>query len=163
MDNTPAIASEPGDDINAPAIVIEAPICPAATVIANRIKAERERLAAEEKIERELADKRKALLVDGSDAQVDDCERRIDASRSAQVRILERIDLLAPQIANANEAHRAVELDALTASANKARESGEKLIREYEPHAEDRRDPHEARLHRTRDCRHKPEVAARRP
>ena len=118
----------PEDDINEVARH-EAPLCPEASSVAQRIAAERDKLTAEEVIERTLTTKRKTLLVEGSDGDVDECERAIDASRGAQVRILERIELLAPQVAQANERFRATELDAVAQRADRARQFGEKLIR----------------------------------
>ena len=107
----------------------EEPVGEAAEAIAKRIIAEQERLAAEEKIEASLTVERKRLLTAGTDAETDECERRIDASRSAQVRILERVDLLTAQLQEANQVERAARLDAIAARAETARLEGEKLIR----------------------------------
>jgi hypothetical protein len=116
-------------------IEIPVPIGPAAESIAARIRAEQIRLTDEERKELDLAEQRQRTLVEGTDAQMDKIELAIDASRSAQVRILERIDLLVPKLHEANAAAAAAELDAVAKRADRARKAGEQLIAEYSKHA----------------------------
>jgi len=108
----------------------ESPIGEIAESISKRIAAERDRLAAEEQIENSLTVERKRLLTAGTDAEMDEVERRIDASRAAQVRILERVDLLVAGMHAANRTELASRLDVTEASAHALREQGEKLIAE---------------------------------
>lgn len=119
---------EPNTDATAPAPTIE-PIGTVAESIAARIATERDRLAAEEKRELELTEDRKRLLTAGTDKEVDECERNIDASRSAQLRSQERIELLTAQLEQANAAAQKAELDAIEARDEAARLEGERLIR----------------------------------
>jgi hypothetical protein len=110
---------------------VPAPIGATAGAIHARITIERDRLQGEETIEAQLTIERKRLLVEGTDADIDEVERRIDTSRGAQVRILERVDLLRAQLIAANEQSESERLDAVAARGNRAREHGESLIREY--------------------------------
>lgn len=110
---------------------IPAPVGAAAGAIHARITIERDRLKGEEAIEAQLTIDRKRLLVEGTDADIDEIERRIDTSRGAQVRILERVDLLRGQLIAANEQEESNRLDGIAARGNRAREYGEALIREY--------------------------------
>lgn len=96
--------------------------------IAARIAVDRAKIAAEEAAEVNLAADRKRLLTEGSEAELDGVELAIDASRSAQVRMLERNDLLESQHAQALEKERDAELDAIAKTANAARVHGEQLI-----------------------------------
>lgn len=98
--------------------------------IAARIAVDRAKIAAEEAAEVNLAADRKRLLTEGSEAELDGVELAIDASRSAQVRMLERIDLLESQLAEAKEQEVAADLDAIAEAANAARAHGERLIRQ---------------------------------
>jgi hypothetical protein len=111
-----------------------APIGTVAEGIAARIATERERLAFEEKRERELTDDRKRLLTAGSDQDVDECERGIDASRSSQMRSLERLELLTAQLEDENRKARNAELDEIAANAEAARKRGvECITKKYPP------------------------------
>jgi len=98
--------------------------------IAARIAVDRAKIAAEEAAEVNLAADRKRLLTEGSEAELDGVELAIDASRSAQVRMLERIDLLESQLAEAKEQEASADLDAIAEAANAARLHGEQLIRQ---------------------------------
>lgn len=109
--------------------VIETPIGAIAEAIHQRILAEQQKLHVEEKSERDLTTKRIALLTEGSDAEVDGCELAIDQSRTAQLRSLERIELLAEQLRQANRAAETQRLDVIAAGAERARIEGEKIIR----------------------------------
>jgi hypothetical protein len=110
---------------------LPAPIGPTAQSIADRITAERARLSAEEATERELIARRKAILTDADDATIDEVELKIGSSRSKQLRLIERIDVLGQQLVAANKAAESASLDALAAKAGQARIVGESLIREY--------------------------------
>jgi hypothetical protein len=120
-------AAAPTQDL----VQFEAPIGPKAKAIADRIEAERTALAKAGAQELELRGKRQAALVSGTDTEINRIESDIEACLSVQSRIRERVDLLGAEVSKANEAHRGVELDAVTANAHRAREAGEKLIREY--------------------------------
>ena len=98
--------------------------------IAARIAVDRAKIAAEEAAEVNLAADRKRLLTEGSEAELDGVELAIDASRSAQVRMLERNDLLESQHAQALEKERDADLDNIAETANAARVHGEQLIRQ---------------------------------
>lgn len=113
--------------------VIEKPIGTIAETIHQRILAEQQKLHVEEKSERDLTTKRIALLTEGSDADVDTCELAIDLSRTAQLRSLERIELLAEQLKQANQVAENQRLDDITKSAERARERGEKIIANVYP------------------------------
>ena len=98
--------------------------------LAARIAVDRTKIAAEEAAEANLTDDRKRLLTEGSEAELDGVELAIDASRSAQVRMLERISLLESQHAQALEKERDADLDTIAETANAARVHGEQLIRQ---------------------------------
>jgi len=111
--------------------VIEKPIGVVAENIHARILAEQQKLHAEEQNERELTAKRISLLTEGSDKDVDTCELAIDQSRSAQLRCLERIELLAEQLKQANRKAESQRLDEVAAGAQRARERATSLLRKY--------------------------------
>jgi len=117
-------------DLDDREVEIEAPTCPTAEALATRITEQRKLLAAEEANERTLTVERKRLLTEGTDAETDEIERRIDASRTAQVRILERVDLLVAGMHEANRTELASRLDVTEANTHALREQGEKLIAE---------------------------------
>jgi hypothetical protein len=108
--------------------IIELPIGVIAEAIHQRILAEETRLHAEEKNERELTTKRIALLTEGTDSDVDATEVAIDQSRGTQIRSLERIELLAEQLKQANRTAETQRLDELTAIAERARAAGMKIL-----------------------------------
>lgn len=110
---------------------IPAPVGATAGAIHARITIERDRLKGEEAIEAQLTIDRKRLLVEGTDADIDDTERRIDSSRSVQVRILERVDLLRGQLIAANDAAETERLNDVAARGIRAKMYGEELIGEY--------------------------------
>jgi hypothetical protein len=101
--------------------------------IEQRIASENERLAAEDIVEKGLAVDRKRLLTQGSDQDVDAIENKIDQSRSTQVRILERIELLEGELAAAKENAAAAALDELAAKAQHMRERGVAIITKVYP------------------------------
>lgn len=104
--------------------------------IRTRIASERERLATEEANERQLMQDRLQPLEAGDDAALDDVERRISDSRAAQLRIQERIGLLTSRLTEADQREERARVEALRAQADKAREIGEREIREgYAVHA----------------------------
>lgn len=111
--------------------IIERPIGVIADGIHQRILAEQQKLHAEEKSERDLTTKRIALLTNGSDKDVDDCELAIDQSRNAQMRCLERIELLAEQLKLANRTAESQRLDEIAASAKRAHDRAASLLKKY--------------------------------
>jgi hypothetical protein len=113
--------------------VIERPIGVVAEAIHQRIVAEQQKLAAEELNEKNLTTQRIALLTDGSDVDVDTCEIKIDQSRSAQLRSLERIELLADQLKQANRAMEEQRFADLAAGAERARQRGVAIITKTYP------------------------------
>lgn len=116
--------------------VLPAPIGPVAEGIAARIATESGRLAAEEATERELITRRKATLADGGDAQLDAIENGIGASRSKQLRAIERIHILGEHLIRANADVKNQELDAIAARLDRAGDLYRALIiGEYQPHA----------------------------
>jgi len=104
------------------------PIGPVAEGIASRIATERDRLAAEEAAERDLIARRKSILANGDDAEIDKIENGIGTSRSKQLRMIERLDLLGEQLLKANADATSGELDAIAARAERTRQAGERLI-----------------------------------
>jgi hypothetical protein len=108
--------------------VIEKPIGAIAEAIHQRIIAEEAKLHAEEKNERELTTKRIALLTEGTDGDVDATELAIDQSRAAQMRCLERIELLAEQLKQANRRAETQRLDEVASTAERARQAGVKIL-----------------------------------
>lgn len=101
-----------------------------------RIASERERLAAEEARELQLMQDRLPPLEAGDDAALDAVERRIADSRTAQVRIQERIELLTSRLSDAEQRDERARVEALRDQAEKARQIGEREIREgYAVHA----------------------------
>jgi chromosome segregation ATPase len=110
---------------------IERPIGAVAEAIHQRILAEQKKLHAEENSERDLTTKRIALLTDGTDKDVDTCEAAIDQSRTSQLRCLERIELLAEQLKQANRKAESQRLDEIAAGAQRARDRGLVLLRKY--------------------------------
>jgi hypothetical protein len=115
---------------------LPAPIGHVASEIAIRIATERDRLAAEEATERELIARRKAMLADGGDAQLDEIENGIGTSRSKQLRAIERIHILGEHLVSANVEAENEKLNAIEARLDRAETRYKALIMgEYLPHA----------------------------
>jgi hypothetical protein len=116
---------------------LPAPIGPEAEAEAARIADDRKLLAAEEANERELIELRKSRLADADDAEIDDIELKIGASRSKQLRIIERIEVRSQRLIDANAKVRQSLIDDLITRGEAARELGEKVLRtEYAKAAE---------------------------
>ena len=104
--------------------------------IRTRIASERERLKAEEARELQFMQDRLPPLESGDDAALDAVEQSISDSRTAQLRIQERIELLTARLSDAEQRDERDRIAALRARAEKAREIGEREIREvYAVHA----------------------------
>lgn len=104
--------------------------------IETRIGAERERLASEERNEVALTESRLAPLEAGDDAELDKVERKIDESRSQQLRIQERIELLERRLESQRIAEHDQSLDELSKRTDQVRIAADKLIvEEYAKHA----------------------------
>jgi hypothetical protein len=108
---------------------LPAPIGPEAEAEAARIVEDRKLLAAEEGNERELIELRKSRLADADDAEIDDIELKIGASRSKQLRLIERIEVRSQRLINANAKVRQSLIDDLIARGEAARELGEKILK----------------------------------
>jgi hypothetical protein len=108
----------------------------ASTEVRARIEAERQRLDAEEARELQLMRDRLPPLEAGDDAALDAVEASINDSRGAQLRIQERIQLLTARLGEAEEREERERLDAVRERADRARQAGEKLLRDtYGPQA----------------------------
>lgn len=94
-----------------------------------RIQNERQRLLAEQKMERELSDQRLAPLEAGDDDALDQVEAQINACRDRQFRIQERIEILETRVETARENEQSATLDKIAEQAERARFVGESLIR----------------------------------
>lgn len=103
------------------------------TDLESRIAAERSKLQAEEAREQSLTIARVDPLKSGDDAALDRIEGEIDQSRTAQLRITERIELLESSKEEAEEADHEATIDALFADAENHRATAEKLIRSKYP------------------------------
>lgn len=95
-----------------------------------RIEAERARLIAAEKDELELMAARAAPLETGDDAAVDAIEEKINASRTLQLRTQERIQVLTSRLSEAKQNEQRARVTALRERAERARELGEREIRD---------------------------------
>jgi hypothetical protein len=104
-----------------------------AAEIEQRIASENERLAAEDVVEKDLAVDRKRLLTQGTDQDVDTIENKIDQSRSTQVRILERIELLEGELKDAEQNAEDAALDELATTAQEQRDRGVAIIQKVYP------------------------------
>lgn len=94
-----------------------------------RIESERARLIVAEKDELALMTARAAPLEAGDDAAVDAIEEKINASRTLQLRLQERIEILTGKLSAAQQAEHAARLDAQYDRTQKARAVAEQLIR----------------------------------
>lgn len=95
-----------------------------------RIDSERQRLLAEQNIERDLTGQRLAPLEAGDDEALDAVEASINACRDRQLRIQERLEILEQRQAEAQKREEAEALQRLREQAEAARILGEKLIRQ---------------------------------
>lgn len=98
--------------------------------VRERIEAERKRLADEAEREKVLTEARVPVLEAGDDVELDKIEAQINDSRAAQLRIQERIELLATRLSEREKAEDHAKIEALRERAEKLREFGERLIRE---------------------------------